>query len=141
MVNEEKVKMMAAVARDEVKLGTKRLDKGTYYKTDYIRSRVLSALGSFTVGYLLLTILVALYHMDYILVNFVSLNYRLIIGLFAGAYALLIFVCAIISYQHYLRRYYKIQVLWKKYYNDLRRLEEYYMSARKETGNDKAAGA
>lgn len=133
--------MMTAVARDEIELGTKRLDEGTYYKSDYIRSHVLSAIGSFTVGYLLVAVLVALYHLDYILVNFVSLNYRLIIGLFVGGYALFAFVCFIFAYQRYLLRYQREQLIWKKYYNDLHRLEEYYTAMRKETGNDKAAGA
>ena len=133
--------MMTAVARDEIELGTKRLEEGTYYKSDYIRSHVFSALGSFTTGYLLAAMLVALYHLDYILVNFVSLNYRLIISLFAGTYALFAFVCIIAAYQHYLSRYQGEKLIWKRYYNNLRRLEEYYKAARKETGNDKAAGA
>lgn len=141
MVSEEKVKIMTSVARDELELGAKRLDEGTYYKSDYIRSHVFSTLGSITLGYLFITVLVALYHLDYILVNFVSLNYRLIIGLFVGIYALFAFMCALIAYQHYLKRYQKEQFIWKKYYNDLHRLEEYYMATRKETGNDKAAGA
>lgn len=133
--------MMVDVARDETNLGTKRLDEGRYYKSDYIRSRVFSAMGSFTAGYLLLSVLVALYHLDYILTNFVNLNYRLIMGLFAGGYALFAFVCTILAYRHFALRYQKEQLLWKKYYNDLHRLEEYYTALRKETGDDKAAGA
>ena len=83
MVNEEKTSIMIKIAKYESELGTKVINEGGYYKTDYVRLHTLSVVLNVSVAYIFVLALVALYNMDYIFLNFVTINYaKLFIEIF-----------------------------------------------------------
>ncbi len=126
MVNEEKVRMMTKISRNEKKLGEKMVTEGGFYKSDYIISHILNAIYSITLGYLLVLFLIALYHIDYIFLNFVELNYVMLACIVLFLYVLIIIITSVLSYLHYQNRYIIVEKDMKNYYNELKELEEYY---------------
>ena len=95
MVNEEKVRIMTAIAYEEKEHGSELLNDAFFYKNDYVKMHVLSVIWNYTIGYFLILILIALYNMDYLLLNFVKINY-----LYAGM-ALFIFVNNYSKYSYF----------------------------------------
>ncbi len=75
MVNEEKTRIMIKIAQYESELGGKVINEGGYYKTDYVRLHTLSIVLNISVAYIFVLALIALYNMDYIFLNFVTINY------------------------------------------------------------------
>ena len=66
MVNEEKLRIMVNLARYEQEPLHTELKEAGYYRIDYIRSHLLVTLWSYSVAYVLVLLLVALYHFEYI---------------------------------------------------------------------------
>lgn len=116
MVNEDKVRIMTAMAREEKKYGSEIMENMQFFKKDYVRSHVLAVLWSYTIAYLLLFFLIIFYNINYILLNFVVIDYLTVGMVMLFSYALLFFLCVLISRIHYL----------EKYENEHRILEEYY---------------
>ena len=116
MVNEEKVRIMTAIAYEEKEHGSELLNDAFFYKNDYVKMHVLSVIWNYTIGYFLILILIALYNMDYLLLNFVKINY-----LYAGmallfSYLLIIIVSILISKIYYQDKYDKEQETMQKYH-------------------------
>ena len=68
MVNEDKVRIMTAMAREEKKYGSEIMENMQFFKKDYVRSHVLAVLWSYTIAYLLLFFLIIFYNINYIAV-------------------------------------------------------------------------
>ena len=86
MVNEEKVRIMTAIAHEEKEHGSELLNDAFFYKNDYVKMHVLSVIWNYTIGYFLILILIALYNMDYLLLNFVKIN-GIIVFIFVNNYS------------------------------------------------------
>lgn len=141
MVNEEKTRIMIKIAQYETDLGEKVINEGSCYKKDYIRSHMLSAMFNFSTAYILILVLAALYNIDYIFLNFVTINYvKLFFEIFVPYFLLIIF-CAIISSIYFNDKYKKDREKIKKYYVELKRLEKYYSESGKEAMDDTITGA
>ena len=96
---------------------------------------VLSVIWNYTIGYFLILILIALYNMDYLLLNFVKINY-----LYAGmallfSYLLIIIVSVLISKIYYQDKYDKEQETLQKYHKYVLELKKFYSEDGKETEN------
>jgi len=101
VVNEEKTRIMIKVARHEKELGEKVINEGSYYKSDYVHLHTLSVIFNFSVAYALVLALLALYNIDYIFLNFVTINYiKLFIEIFVP-YLSIIIACALVSGIYY----------------------------------------
>lgn len=133
MVNEEKVKIMTAIAHKEKKYGNKIQDSAFYYKNDYVKKNVLFVLWNYTVGFCLVLILIALYNIDYLLLNFVKINYVYIGIALLFSYLLILIVSGFISKIFYQEKYDNEQKMFEKYRNDVIRLKKYYAEDGKET--------
>ena len=132
---------MIKIAQYEADLGEKVINEGSYYKTDYVRSHTLSAILSFSAAYALILALILLYNIDYIFVNFITINYvKLCFEIFVP-YILITIFCAIISSIYFNGKYKKDREEIKKYYLELKRLEKYYSVSGKETADDTVTGA
>ena len=140
MVNEKKVHIMAQLALDEEKKYKKEIKEGGYYKTDYVRSHVLSSVGSCTVSYVLILFLVALYHADYIFVNIVRLQYWKLGAVLFGIYFVIVLCSGYFSHRYYSKKYEKNQMILQNYCDKLKELEAFYIQDKEETGNDTVAG-
>ncbi len=141
MVNEEKTRIMIKIAQYESELGTKVINEGGYYKTDYVRLHTLSVVLNVSVAYIFVLALVALYNMDYIFLNFVTINYaKLFIEIFMP-YISIIIICVLVSNIYFTSKYKNSREEIKKYYTELKRLEQYYTDSGKETADDTVTGA
>lgn len=140
VVNEEKTRIMIKVARHEKELGEKVINEGSYYKSDYVRLHTLSAVFSFSAAYALILVLFALYNIDYIFLNFVTINYvKLFIEIFVP-YISIIVICMLVSNIYYTDQYRRDREKIKEYYSELKRLENYYSDNGKETADDTITG-
>lgn len=140
VVNEEKTRIMIKIAQYETKLGKKIINEGSYYKTDYVRLHTLSAVLSLSVAYILLLLLIALYNIDYIFLNFVTINYaKLFIEIFMP-YISIIIICVFMSNIYFNYKYKKNREEIKKYYAELKHLEKYYTDSGKEIADDTVTG-
>ena len=140
MVNEEKTRIMIKIAQYESELGGKVINEGGYYKTDYVRLHTLSIVLNISVAYIFVLALIALYNMDYILLNFVTINYaKLFIEIFMP-YISIIIICTLVSNIYFTSKYKSSREEIKKYYTELKRLEQYYTDSGKETADDTVTG-
>lgn len=136
VVNEEKTRIMIKVAQYETELGAQSINEGSYYKTDYVHSHTLSAIFNFSTAYILVLVLISLYNIDYIFLNFVTINYAKLFFEIFVPYILIIMFCAIISNIYFNRKYKHEREKIKKYYAELKRLEKYYLESGKEAAAD-----
>ena len=140
MANGEKTRIMIKIAKYESELGTKVINEGGYYKTDYVRLHTLSVVLNVSVAYIFVLALVALYNMDYIFLNFVTINYaKLFIEIFMP-YISIIIICVLVSNIYFTSKYKNSREEIKKYYTELKRLEQYYTDSGKETADDTVTG-
>ncbi|MDE7053142.1 MAG: hypothetical protein K2O92_09490 [Lachnospiraceae bacterium] len=140
MVNEEKTRIMIKIAQYESELGGKVINEGGYYKTDYVRLHTLSLVLNISVAYIFVLALIALYNMDYIFLNFVTINYaKLFIEIFMP-YISIIIICTLVSNIYFTSKYKSSREEIKKYYTELKRLEQYYTDSGKETADDTVTG-
>lgn len=141
MVSEKKVHLMTQIALDETKRYPKEIGEGGYYKSDYVRSRTVSAVWNISVSYLLILFLFALYHADYIFVNVVRLDYEIIgfavFGIYLGIFVLTVFF----SFFHYRKKYAGNSVALRAYYIKLKELDEFYSQGKEEAEDDTVTGA
>ena len=133
MVSEKKVRLMAQIALDETKRYKREISEGGYYKSDYVRSRTVSAVWNVTVSYLLVLFLFAMYHADYIyeMIGFA------VFGIFIGIFVPTIFF----SFFHYRKKYARNSIALREYYKKLKALDEFYSRSREEAEDDTVAGA
>lgn len=140
MVNEKKVHIMTQLALDEEKKYRNEIKEGGYYKTDYVRSHVMSSIGSCTVSYILILFLTVLYHADYIFVNVARLQYGKAGVIVLGVYLLIVLLSGGFSYRYFSRKYEKNRVILQQYCSRLKELEVFYTQNKEEAGNDTIAG-
>ena len=141
MVSEKKVHLMTQIALDETKRCKRAIMEGGYYKSDYVRSRTISAIWNVTVSYLLVLFLFALYHADYIFVNVVRLDYEMIGFAVFGIYIGLFVPTVFFSYFYYRKKYARNSIALREYYKKLKELDEFYSQSREEAEDDTVTGA
>lgn len=140
MVNEEKMRIMIKIAQYESELSGKIINEGRYYKTDYVRRHTLSVVLNFSIAYIFVLVLIVLYNIDYIFLNFVTINYaKLFIEIFVP-YISSIIICIPVSNIYFNGRYKSSREEIKNYYTELKRLEQYYTDSGKETADDTVTG-
>lgn len=140
MVNEEKVRIMTQIALDETKNYKEEIKEGGYYKSDYVRSHIISVIWNLTVSYLLILFLIALYHADYIFVNVVRIEYEKLGFAIFGIYVVLIILSIFFSYFYFTKKYAKNTLALRDYYGKLKKLDDFYTQSKEETGDDTATG-
>lgn len=136
MVSEEKVRMMTQIALDEKGVYKKEIREGAYYKGDYIRSHVLSALWNITISYVLLLFLLGLYHADYIFLNVVRFQYKRLAVIILGIYSILLLLGGFLSYYYFADKYKKNRHGIHGYLRKLENLEQFYKQSKEEAEND-----
>lgn len=140
MVNEDKVRIMTAMAREEKKYGSEITENMQFFKKDYVRSHVLAVLWSYTIAYLLLFFLIIFYNINYILLNFVVIDYLTVGMVMLFSYTLLFFLCVLISRIHYLEKYENEHRILEEYYDNVLKLKKIYAEDGKETEDVNTAG-
>lgn len=126
MVNEKKVRLMTQLALEETKYCKTEIAEAGYYRSDYIRSRTLHVLLGVTLSYLLIIALIVLYHMEYLLLNLVKLDYRSLVLIAVGIYVGLAVVCIAAAIIYYSNQYKRNRRKLRIYMAGLKKLEEFY---------------
>lgn len=134
MVNEEKLRIMVNLARYEQEPLHTELKEAGYYRIDYIRSHLLVTLWSYSVAYVLVLFLIALYHFEYLLSK---VRLPEIGSLAAGAlavYLLILLGCAFFTVIIYSTKYHRIQNKRRAYLAELKKMELFYEQSREVSG-------
>ncbi len=126
MVNEKKVRIMTRLALDETGRYKKDIEAGAYYRSDYVRSHTVRVFWGVSMSYLLILGLVALYHMEYLFVNVVRLDYRSLGFAILGIYISLLVLSLLVSILYYSAQYTKSRKHLREYIAILKELEEFY---------------
>jgi len=136
MVNEEKVRVMTGIALMETKYGKDEVKEGGYFRSDYIRFHVTSAMWDITVSYFFILLLIGMYYADYIFKNVASLPYGLMGAIILVTYILFMVITGMGSYVYYTREYIRKRKILEEYCRQLDILSRYYQENGEETGND-----
>jgi hypothetical protein len=126
VLNEDKIKLMTELALYEKKEKKALYIAGTYFKKDYIHKHLLQSFFSFTVGYVLITVLLALYGIQFMLsvVNIFELTKMFKIYIFIYFFGLILY--ELLTVYIYARRYDKMKKKNGEYILRLTRLNKRY---------------
>lgn len=126
MVNNRKVRLMTRLAIFEKKEGQEDIKLGNFFRTDYVRLKVLKTVVSITIGYLLLLLLLVVYKSEFLLQNAVTLDYRRIVIKYALYYVLIATVYIAVTMIVYMVKYSTSRRKLAKYFRMLRKLRSLY---------------
>lgn len=144
MVNEKKVRLMTQLALDEKRFYKDELDESGYFRSDYIRSNTLKVLLGYSISYLLIMGLVAMYYVDYLFTNVVQMDMQSMVWLAGCIYVGLLLIITLFCVLFYMTKYTnKPQAVCSKYMMEIDKLQKFYRDSKdnKETKEIKEGDA
>ena len=126
MLNNRKVRLMSRLAMYEQNEGKEDVRMSKYFRTDYVRLNVLRTVVSVTFGYLLVLLLLVVYHSEYLIQEAVTLDYKGILLRYVGIYVILLVVYVSLAMIGYMLKYRTSRKKLAKYFRMLRRLRSLY---------------
>ena len=142
MVNEKKVRLMTQLALDEKRFYKDELDESGYFRSDYIRSNTLKLLG-YSISYLLIMGLVAMYYVDYLFTNVVQMDMQSMVWLAGCIYVGLLLIITLFCVLFYMTKYTNNRKRLRKYMMEIDKLQKFYRDSKdnKETKEIKEGDA
>ena len=143
MVNEKKVRLMTQLALDEKRFYKDELDESGYFRSDYIRSNTLKVLLGYSISYLLIMGLVAMYYVDYLFTNVVQMDMQSMVWLAGCIYVGLLLIIALFCVLFYMTKYTNNRKRLRKYMMEIDKLQKFYRDSKdnKETKEIKEGDA
>lgn len=143
MVNEKKVRLMTQLALDEKRLYKDKLDESGYFRSDYIRSNTLKVLLGYSISYLLIMGLVAMYYVDYLFTNVVQMDMQSMVWLAGCIYVGLLLIITLFCVLFYMTKYTNNRKRLRKYMMEIDKLQKFYRDSKdnKETKEIKEGDA
>lgn len=143
MVNEKKVRLMTQLALDEKRFYKDELDESGYFRSDYIRSNTLKVLLGYSISYLLIMGLVAMYYVDYLFTNVVQMDMQSIVWLAGCIYVGLLLIITLFCVLFYMTKYTNNRKRLRKYMMEIDKLQKFYRDSKdnKETKEIKEGDA
>jgi len=126
MLNNRKVRLMTRLAIYEQTEGKEDVRISKYFRTDFVRLNVLRSIVAVTFGYLLVLLLLVVYHSEYLIREAVTLDYQGMISRYAGIYIIILAVYGSIGMIGYMIKYRMSRKKLAKYFRMLRRLRSLY---------------
>ncbi len=126
MLNNRKVRLMSRLAMYEQSEGKEDVRMSKYFRTDYVRLNVLKTVVAVTLGYLLVLVLLIVYHSEYLIREAVTLDYKGILLRYAGIYIIILVVYCSFAMIGYMLKYRASRKKLAKYFRMLRRLRSLY---------------
>lgn len=126
MVNGEKVILMTRLAMYEQSLGREDLDKGKYFKSDYVKYNCLKTIVSTTVLFWIIVIAYVYYNLGTIMEELANMDYLSIAYKIVLYYGLICLVFLIFAWVLYSYRYIKAKPKLIKYNQNLKKLIDFY---------------
>jgi uncharacterized membrane protein YciS (DUF1049 family) len=126
MLNEEKVILMTKLAMYEQSTGKEDLDKGKYFKSDYVKYNCLKTLVSTTLMFILVVVAYIYYNMGTIIeqladMDYLDMAYKIVVGYGITCVVFMVFAWFLYSY-----RYIKAKPHLIKYNQNLKKLMSFY---------------
>lgn len=143
MVNEKKVRLMTQLALDEKRFYKDELDESGYFRSDYIRSNTLKVLLGYSISYLLIMGLVAMYYVDYLFTNVVQMDMQSMVWLAGCIYVGLLLIITLFCVLFYMTKYTNNRKRLRKYMTEIDKLQKFYRDSKdnKETKEIKEGDA
>ena len=143
MVNEKKVRLMTQLALDEKRFYKDELDESGYFRSDYIRSNTLKVLLGYSISYLLIMGLVAMYYVDYLFTNVVQMDMQSMVWLAGCIYVGLLLIITLFCVLFYMTKYTNNRKRLRKYMMEIDKLQKFYRGSKdnKETKEIKEGDA
>lgn len=143
MVNEKKVRLMTQLALDEKRFYKDELDESGYFRSDYIRSNTLKVLLGYSISYLLIMGLVAMYYVDYLFTNVVQMDMQSMVWLAGCIYVGLLLIITLFCVLFYMTKYTNYRKRLRKYMMEIDKLQKFYRDSKdnKETKEIKEGDA
>lgn len=143
MVNEKKVRLMTQLALDEKWFYKDELDESGYFRSDYIRSNTLKVLLGYSISYLLIMGLVAMYYVDYLFTNVVQMDMQSMVWLAGCIYVGLLLIITLFCVLFYMTKYTNNRKRLRKYMMEIDKLQKFYRDSKdnKETKEIKEGDA
>ena len=143
MVNEKKVRLMTQLALDEKRLYKDELEESGYFRSDYIRSNTLKVLLGYSISYLLIMGLVAMYYVDYLFTNVVQMDMQSMVWLAGCIYVGLLLIITLFCVLFYMTKYTNNRKRLRKYMMEIDKLQKFYRDSKdnKETKEIKEGDA
>ena len=143
MVNEKKVRLMTQLALDEKRFYKDELDESGNFRSDYIRSNTLKVLLGYSISYLLIMGLVAMYYVDYLFTNVVQMDMQSMVWLAGCIYVGLLLIITLFCVLFYMTKYTNNRKRLRKYMMEIDKLQKFYRDSKdnKETKEIKEGDA
>lgn len=143
MVNEKKVRLITQLALDEKRFYKDELDESGYFRSDYIRSNTLKVLLGYSISYLLIMGLVAMYYVDYLFTNVVQMDMQSMVWLAGCIYVGLLLIITLFCVLFYMTKYTNNRKRLRKYMMEIDKLQKFYRDSKdnKETKEIKEGDA
>lgn len=143
MVNKKKVRLMTQLALDEKRFYKDELDESGYFRSDYIRSNTLKVLLGYSISYLLIMGLVAMYYVDYLFTNVVQMDMQSMVWLAGCIYVGLLLIITLFCVLFYMTKYTNNRKRLRKYMMEIDKLQKFYRDSKdnKETKEIKEGDA
>ena len=143
MVNEKKVRLLTQLALDEKRFYKDELDESGYFRSDYIRSNTLKVLLGYSISYLLIMGLVAMYYVDYLFTNVVQMDMQSMVWLAGCIYVGLLLIITLFCVLFYMTKYTNNRKRLRKYMMEIDKLQKFYRDSKdnKETKEIKEGDA
>ena len=143
MVNEKKVRLMTQLALDEKRFYKDELDESGYFRSDYISSNTLKVLLGYSISYLLIMGLVAMYYVDYLFTNVVQMDMQSMVWLAGCIYVGLLLIITLFCVLFYMTKYTNNRKRLRKYMMEIDKLQKFYRDSKdnKETKEIKEGDA
>lgn len=126
MLNNRKVRLMSRLAMYEQREGKEDVRISKYFRADFVRLNVLKSVVAITFGYLLILLLLVVYHSEYLIREAVTLDYQGIILRFTGIYIMILAIYCSVGTIGYMLKYRSSRKKLAKYFRMLRRLRSLY---------------
>ena len=133
MISEEKIRLMTALVRFEQKEGKEDLKSSVYYKNDFVRLNLMKVLISYTVAYLLVLGMIALYYLEDLIGQILLIHFRSVLMIILAIYLVLMGICCFVSVWYYSHVYDKSCKGLKKHSYYLQKMREYYKKSKENT--------
>ncbi len=134
MVNEEKVRLMTRLAMYEQSTGREDLEKGKYFKSDYVKYNCLKTLVSTTILYVVVVAAYIYYNMGELVTQLVDIDLFSVAYKILIAYALVCIFFMVVAWFLYSYRYKKAKPHIIKYNQNLKKLIAFYENEEKTKG-------
>lgn len=134
---------MTQLALDEKRFYKDELDESGYFRSDYIRSNTLKVLLGYSISYLLIMGLVAMYYVDYLFTNVVQMDMLSMVWLAGCIYVGLLLIITLFCVLFYMTKYTNNRKRLRKYMMEIDKLQKFYRDSKdnKETKEIKEGDA